>query len=101
MAARLDDQIGDDLLRMAITADQFLVSLGLLDRAQIFALNIFDKGDFGGRALVEFSDDCGNLVKLGLLRSPPTPFARNDLETVADGADQDRLQDAPLGNRRG
>ncbi len=101
MAARFSDELGHRILAVPVTADQLLVAFSLLDRVQVFALNILDQRNFGRHRFVEVADDRRDLVQLRLLRGPPTPFAGDNLEAIVNGAHQNRLQYAALDDRCG
>ena len=101
MAARLSDQLADDVLAVVVAVDQLPIGLGLLDRIEIFPLNIFDQRHFGPGFLIEFPDYCWNFMKLRALRSPPAALAGDQFIAIRHRPYQDRLKDAAFGNRRG
>ena len=78
-----------------------LVSVRLLKRRKVLALEVFHQGDFKGLAVVELLDDDRHFVKLGLLRRPPAAFAGDNLENigfVGMPAHQDGLKNAFFGD---
>ena len=94
-ASALADLGGDLLLREVVAVDQCAVCLRLLNRVEVFALNILDQRDLRGFkvALVEDNDrHFGQTCHLGRAIAP---LARDDLIVpVRDLAHQNRLQDA-------
>ena len=67
-------------LSMLEFVHQTLITLRLLQRRQIGALNILDQGDFKGLGIIEIFYHHGQLVQLSLLRRPPAPLASDDFE---------------------
>jgi len=82
-----------------MTLDQLTKAFGLLERVQIFALDILDQRKLGDGRFVDVAHDRGDRVKLRPLRGPPAPFARNNHEAIAVAAQKDRLQDPALADR--
>ena len=93
------DQLSDIVLRMAVTLDELAVTLRLLDRVQVLALDVLDQRDLGCGRSVNFANDRRNGVQAGTLRRAPSALSRDDLEPVTMGPKQNRLKDAALGNR--
>ena len=99
VAAAASDQLGNLFLGMREFVDQALIALGLFDRGQVLALDVFYQRDFERFLVVEVLDYNRNLGQPGLLRGAPTPFAGDDLVAVgriAVAPDQNLLQDAVL-----
>src|SRR6185503_18578992 len=94
MATRFVDELAELLLGMAEVGDQPTIGLRFLDRVQILALDVLDQRDFERLLVAEFADDGGDFVQPGALRRPPASLAGDNLETVAMGTDDDRLDDA-------
>ena len=63
MTARLVDELGNIVLRMAMALDQLPIALGLFDRVEVFALDIFDQRDLGRGRIVDLADDRRDRVK--------------------------------------
>src|SRR3546814_1469294 len=57
MAARLADQPGQRLLAVLELRDQLAIGIRLLDRIEVFALDILDQRDFQRFRLVEIPDE--------------------------------------------
>src|SRR3546814_1799263 len=83
------------------SSDLLAIGLRLLDRIEVFALDILDQRDFQRFRLVEIPDDGGDAVKLRALRRPPPAFSRDDLEPAAMGTDDDRLDHSALADAVG
>src|SRR5262245_47176893 len=99
MAARLANQLSDNLLAVAVAAHQPAISLRLFDRVQILALNILDQRYLGPRFFVEFTNYGWNLMELSALGGSPSPFPRDQHIAVGYRPHEDRLENAWLGNR--
>src|SRR5215471_9362611 len=109
MAAALADRLGD----IALAPPEFLhepaVGLGLLERRQILALQVFDQRDLQHLGIAERTNDDRDLVQPGALRRAPAPLAGNQLEfgariagivdEVVDRTHQQRLHDPLLADR--
>ncbi len=75
----------------------FQVSLetsGFFQRVKVFALEVFDDGQFGGLAVVGLDDVHRHFAPAGLHSRPQTALAGDNLVAIADAADHDRLQQA-------
>ena len=101
MAPRLMDQLSDVVLCMAVPLDKLAIAFRLLDCVQVFALNVLDQRDLGRGRIVDLSNDRRNRVQPSTLGGTPSPLPRDDLESVTMRAEENRLQNAALGNRIG
>jgi hypothetical protein len=101
VASRLVNDLADFVLGMAVPLDQLAVTLRLLDRVQILALNILDQRELGHRRPVDLADDRGDGVKPRPLGGAPAALAGDDLEAVSVETQQYRLEHSALGDRLG
>ncbi len=82
-AARLLPTFERDLfLRELKLFRQLRVTVGLFNRIQIFALQIFDEREFQNRAVVRFARDDGNFRQLQKLRRAPAAFAGDQFKKI-------------------
>ena len=101
MAAAFTDDFGKCILRMTKISDQALVSARLIERGKIFALNVFNQGNFKKLGVVQIADNDWHLMKLSPLRGSPTAFAGNYFVAIASlemAADDNRLNNAMFAN---
>src|SRR5439155_14512442 len=92
------------LLREMKLVDQAAVRLRFLDRIQVLALDVLDERHLEQRALLSrsyFADDDRHALQAGEQGGPPTAFAGDDLESIIEPADDDRLDDAVRFDRPG
>jgi hypothetical protein len=104
MATAFADDVGHLLLGIGEAFDQLDVAIGLLDRIEVTALDIFDDRQLQNRAVVKLTDDDGDLVQPGALGGSPAALAGDNLvvaEMARVGPDHDRLDNAALANRGG
>ena len=80
--AALAHGAGNIFLRLLEVGDQPLIALGLVDRRQIGALQVFDQADLQGVEVADGAQDDRNVVQLGELGRPPTALAGDDLVAV-------------------
>ena len=92
MAARFVDDLAERFLTMAMELDQALIRFAFLDCVEIGTLDILDQRNFERDAVIEFANDCGDLMQMRPLCCPPAPFARDNTEFIADRPHNDRLQ---------
>lgn len=91
-------RLGEGLLGMAKFLDEALIGLGLLDRIEILALDIFQQGNLQRLAIAIVADDDGHFVQPRTLRCAPAALARDDLIIMAvrpphrQGVGQDRYR---------
>ena len=106
------DQVGDgravepepagQLFLGATVARQVLAKGSrLVDRIQVFALQVFDHRQLEDALIVEHEDPCGHLVKLGFDARTQPALAGDELISIPDGPHQDRLEHAVLPQRVG
>ena len=101
MAARLVDQLGNFSLGHALAFRELLIGSRFFDRVEVLALEVLDECKSHDLALVEFTDECRNLVQPRSLCSAPAAFAGDDAVTPpAQRRYDNRLNDTPLGDRR-
>ena len=91
--------LGDLLLRQVKFISQALEGVRLLDRVEIFALEVFDQRHLQRHLLRDIADDDRNAEQAGALRRSPAAFAGDQLEAPGDPADHQRLHDAAGMNR--
>ena len=101
MAPRLADQLCRRILPMTMVRDQRPIALGLLDCVEVLPLDILDQRNLCIRRFIIRPNQRGDGMHLRLLRRPPPPLARNNLEPVIYRAHQDRLQYPVPRNRLG
>ena len=75
--------------------------LGLLQRAQLLALDVLDQGQLEQAVVRDFAHHDGHGGEPRLLRGAPAPLARDDLVALAVAADEDRLHDPALADGGG
>jgi hypothetical protein len=68
--------------------------LGAVDGVEVFALDVFDQGHLGLSDGVDVADEGGDGGQAGELGRPKAALAGDELELLADLADQDRLDQA-------
>lgn len=73
-----------------------LVGGGFLDGVEIFALEVFHEGELQNVSVRGFTDDDRDFGKAELARSAPAAFASDEFVGIADDADDEWLDDAPL-----
>ena len=81
--------------------DQLAVGLGRLERVEVLALEVLDEGELELLAIGELADDRRDAVEAGRLRGAQPPLAGDELVAVDRLGDEDRLEDAVLGDARG
>src|SRR5690349_14152523 len=84
---------------MAVPLDQLAVSFRLLDRVEIFALDVLDQRKLGSGRIVNVADERRNLVQARPLGSAPSTLAGDDLEPVVRGPHEDWLKNTALRDR--
>src|SRR6185312_13352239 len=75
MAAALADHLGQIFLRIAVTVHQQPIAFSLLDRVQVFALNVLDDGNLDRFLVGERAHHHRQLVQIGALRRPPATIS--------------------------
>ena len=73
---------------------------GLLDRAEIRALEVLDEGDLELVAIGELADHRGNALEPGQLAGPEAPLTGDELVAVERLGDEDGLEHAVLADAR-
>ena len=74
--------LGGLFLREVKFLGEALEGMGLLDRIQIFALEIFHQRHLDGHFLGHVANHDGNATESGALRCTPTTFSSNQLEAT-------------------
>ena len=92
--AALADLGGGLLLSQVELPDQLGVAPGFLDGVEVFALEVFDEGQFQDGAIIGLADDDGDLGQAEHLGGAPAAFAGDQLEMIVLEADDERLHDA-------
>ena len=92
MASRLVNELRERVLGVAEFADQSLVRVGLFDRVEVPALDIFEQRDLERVGIVQFPDDDGDFVQPRALRRAPATLTGDDLVIATVRPDQDRLE---------
>jgi hypothetical protein len=73
----------------------------LVERREILALEVLDDRDLARRVVVDVLDERRDRFEPGHLGGTPASLAGDELEApVAEGADEDRLEDTVLPDRR-
>jgi hypothetical protein len=72
----------------------------LFERGQVLALEVLDQRDLDDFVVVDLADDDRDVAKADLHGRLVAPLAGDDLEPGSTLADDDRLDDALLGDRR-
>ena len=83
-----------DLIDAVMAVAKILVALRFLDRVDALPLQVLDQLRFGHLCVPGLHDVRGNVLQPGSLRSPQPAVACDHLETFADAAHDDRLDDA-------
>ena len=91
--------LGHNFLRKSKPLNEFQVCLALLDRIQLLPLDVFDQGKFEEFFVRHLTDNRRYTAKLSPLRRPPTPFTGDDLVTVVDATNYNRLHNPILADR--
>ena len=82
--------------------DQRRAGARLVDRVEVLARHVLDQRRLQALRLALVADDRGHRLQAGLPRRPPAALAGDQLvATVAQRADDQRLDDARVGQRRG
>ncbi len=81
--------------------DHAVVHRGFVERRQVLALEVLDDRDLERRVVVDLFDQGGDGLESGETRRAPATLAGHDLVGVrSERADEDRLEDAVLADRR-
>jgi hypothetical protein len=93
--ARPANRLGSVLVGQRELVDQSRQRHGLLERVEVFALDVLDQRHRDHRAVVDVAQHHRHVVEAGLHRRAPAALAGDDLELVArDLARDDRLDHA-------
>ena len=92
------DAVRDFLLAEPELLDQLAVRLRGLERIEILALEVLDEGDLELLAVGELADDRRDAFETGRLGGTQPPLAGDELVAVDRLHDEDRLEDAVLGD---
>src|SRR5690606_34179691 len=102
---RAADGLRDLLVRQPELVGETVQRFGLLDRVQVFALQVLDQRDRERGLVVELANDDRDLLQAGAPRRVPAALAGDDLIGVAARgigrawSYDDRLQDPLLADR--
>ena len=83
----------------AVFLHEGLQRFGLLERTEVLALQVLDQRDLDHLAVGDLADDDGDLVEGQPDGRLIAPLAGHDLEAPPSRPDDERLEDALLGNR--
>ncbi len=97
--AILAGALGDFLLREVKFVGEALERARLLDRVEVFALEIFDQRHLERHLVADVANNRGNAAESGALRGAPAAFAGDQLKALPDAANHERLNDAAHANR--
>ncbi len=97
--AGLADAFGDVLLLHLELLGEADVAGGFLDGVEVLALEVLDEGHLEDLAVGGFAGDDGDRVDAEFGAGPPAAFTGDEFEFVADGADDEGLDDAMLADR--
>ena len=95
------DAAGQLFLGALILINVALERLGLFDRVEVFALDVFDDRQLGHLPVVDFADQDGHLAPVGCLGGAQAALAGDQFVVVANEADDQRLQNAVGANAVG
>ena len=90
----------DVLLAEPELLDELAVGVGRLERVEVLALEVLDEREFELLAIGELAHDRRDAVETGGLRGPQPALAGDELVAVERLGDEDRLEDAVLGDAR-
>ena len=79
--------------------DELLIGRGFFERVQLLALDVLDDRLLEHRRVVGGAHDRGDRLEPDPARRAPAALARDQLEAVAAGAHEDRLEHADLADR--
>jgi hypothetical protein len=97
--AVLPGALGELLLRELKLVAQALEGACLLNRVQVFALEVFDQGHFDRQFFGNLAQDYRDTLLGRPLRGAPATFPGNELIAKADAPDEERLDNATRTNR--
>ncbi len=97
--AVLTGALGDLLLCEAELIREALEGVGLLDRVQVLALEVFDERHLERDFLGNVANDDGNARECGPLGGAPAAFTGNQLVAKTHPADDERLHDSARTDR--
>src|SRR5205807_1181501 len=84
---------------IAMFADHAVVHRRLVERGEVFPLEVLDDGDLEGRVVVDLLHQRGNRRQARSPGCAPATLAGDELEEVViEWPDEDRLEDAMLPN---
>lgn len=89
----------DLFLRELKLIDEALKSVGLLNGIEILALQIFDEGHFECEFFGNIAQDDWHTTEASALGGAPTALTRDQLKTIGNFSDDERLDDAARLNR--
>src|SRR5262245_43929091 len=85
---------------VATAFGQRMKGFGLFERCQILSLDVFNECDLDNLVVVDLTNDDRDVAEPDLDGCLVSALAGDDLETATTLADDDRLDDAFLGNGR-
>src|SRR5579883_633563 len=95
MASRLADGLSEGFLGQGKQGDQSVVSLSLINRIEVFALEILNQSDSGGLIVVHGMRECRHFMQTGRSGGAPASLTSDNLVAPRLGGmrpDQQRLQ---------
>ena len=95
----LPDPRRDVVVGQGEVLDELLIRGGFLERVQLFALHVLDDRLLEHRCVVGGADDRGDRLEPDPARGTPAALARDQLEAVAAGPNQDGLEHTDLTDR--
>jgi hypothetical protein len=93
--------LSDFLLREVKFLCEALEGAGLLDRVEIFALKVLNKRHLERLFFGHVTHNDGNTLDRSALRGTPAALACNQLVTIVDSANDERLHDTTRDDRAG
>src|SRR5437667_8157590 len=95
----LADSLRDLFVGQGELGRQGVIALRLVDRIQVFALDILHESQLEQLAVVDFLHERWNVIDSSELSGSQTALARDELESILAAPDEDRLQHAGGENR--
>ena len=92
--AGLAEALGDGVLRQLEVAHQRGDAQGLVDRVEVGALQVLDEGEHGTGGVADIEDAGGDDLDAKVAERAQAALTGDELEALADLADDDRLDEA-------
>ena len=96
--SRATDPLGEVVLGEPELLDELAVGVGGLDRVEVLALEVLDERELELLAIGQLAHDRRDPLEAGRLRGAQAALAGDELVAVDRLGDEDRLEDAVLGD---